>query len=317
MTTESAEFERRIERIHRVLEEQGVVVTWNDRVPDPDNPTQPRQIDISIRRDDALMHVECRLHKNPQDVKWIEELIGRRASLRASAIIAVSASGFTEGAQAKARQFGIILRNFNTLTPEEIRDWGKKRKMTVIFYRFTEAVITVQLPLVLPQPPRMINPEGKPFSWRPLFEQAMEQLEERRTFQFGATAAVPIFFPDIKAQCLFNGMKASRISFSADAQRYTRDVWTISAVGYADPLDANARKALVGAFDMGKTEIVEASDIVSVIIDLSRVKIPKLCLLKAVLLDMGREVQMREMRVIGATDALRSDKLIQFRFTTP
>ena len=73
-------FEQQIERIHSLLEESDASVTWNDRVPDPDNPDQARQIDISIKRDGKVTHVECRIHKTPQDVKWIEELIGRRTS---------------------------------------------------------------------------------------------------------------------------------------------------------------------------------------------------------------------------------------------
>src|ERR1700691_3202238 len=104
--------ERQVERIHQLIEVEGSVVTWNDRVPDPDNPRQSRQIDISIRRDGALTLVECRLHKEPQDVTWIEQLIGRRISLRADAVIAVSASGFTETAEEKAKRHGIILRDF-------------------------------------------------------------------------------------------------------------------------------------------------------------------------------------------------------------
>ena len=72
-------FEQQIERIHALLEESDASVTWNDRVSDPDNPDQARQIDISIERAGKVTHVECRIHKSPQDVKWIEELIGRRA----------------------------------------------------------------------------------------------------------------------------------------------------------------------------------------------------------------------------------------------
>src|ERR1700682_3606049 len=112
--------ERQIYRIHELLERSHDDVTWNDHIPDPDNPIQPRQIDITIRRDGKLTIVECRIHKEPQDVTWIEALIGRRMSLRASAVIAVSASGFTQGAQAKATQFGVILRDFDTLTQEEV-----------------------------------------------------------------------------------------------------------------------------------------------------------------------------------------------------
>ena len=36
------------------------------------------------------------MEKSPQDVTWIEQLMGRRESLRAGSVIAVSASKFTK-----------------------------------------------------------------------------------------------------------------------------------------------------------------------------------------------------------------------------
>ena len=87
--------ERQVERIERLIAQEGSEVTWNDRIPDPDNPRQRRQIDITIRRDGRLTIVECRMEKSPQDVTWIEQLMGRRESLRAGGG-AVSASKFTK-----------------------------------------------------------------------------------------------------------------------------------------------------------------------------------------------------------------------------
>jgi hypothetical protein len=109
-------FERQIERIHQLLEAEGATVTWNDHIPDPENPSQPRQIDVAIRRDGSLTHVECRIHKGAQDVTWIEELMGRRISLNADVVIAVSASGFTKTAREKAKGYGIHLRNLESLS---------------------------------------------------------------------------------------------------------------------------------------------------------------------------------------------------------
>ena len=80
------------------LREFIVYSRWNDRIPDPDNPNQPRQIDITVIWDNELTIIECRIHNRKQDVNWIEELMGRRVSLKADAVIAVSASGFTDGA---------------------------------------------------------------------------------------------------------------------------------------------------------------------------------------------------------------------------
>ncbi len=42
--------ERQICRIHELLERSRDDVTWNDHIPDPDNPTQLRQIDVTVRR---------------------------------------------------------------------------------------------------------------------------------------------------------------------------------------------------------------------------------------------------------------------------
>lgn len=131
-------FEQSITRIHKLLEETNSKVTWNDKIPDPDNPTQNRQIDISIINNDLLTLVECRLHKSKQDVKWIEELIGRRQSLNADSIIAVSSSGFTKGALAKAKKYGIITRDLTELTKEEITRWGKESKLQVNYVKFIE-----------------------------------------------------------------------------------------------------------------------------------------------------------------------------------
>ena len=69
-------------------------VTWNDHIPDPDNPEQLRQIDITIRNDGKLTLIECRLSRRRQNVKWVEELIGRRQSLGAQEMIGVASAGF-------------------------------------------------------------------------------------------------------------------------------------------------------------------------------------------------------------------------------
>jgi hypothetical protein len=114
----------------------GAEVTWDDSLPDPDNPSQPRQIDVTIRRDGFLTLVECRLHKGRQDVKWIEELMGRRISLQAANVIAVSSSGFTEGANKKAAAYGVALRDLRDLTPKEVANWGCTIEMKIYYYEY-------------------------------------------------------------------------------------------------------------------------------------------------------------------------------------
>jgi hypothetical protein len=161
----SKNFERQIERIHRLLKAEGSEVTWNDRIPDPDNPSQARQIDITIRKGGQTTLVECRVHKSRQDVNWIQELIGRRESLRADAVIAVSASGFTAGAIAKAEKFGVILRDLWTLRQMEIASWGTPTKVNLVYYEFDECLVTFTMPAgAIPKRPAFTNGRGRRFN---------------------------------------------------------------------------------------------------------------------------------------------------------
>ena len=141
MTKASEEFEKQVKRINDVLVQDYAEVTWNDKIPDPDNPKQLRQIDITLKKNNEITHIECRDHKIPQGVKWIEELSGRKVSLQAFAMIAVSSSGFTEGAVKKAKKLGIYLCNLKNLTNQEIQSWGKKTKIAFYYYVFSNLEI--------------------------------------------------------------------------------------------------------------------------------------------------------------------------------
>ena len=313
MIEKSTAFERRVERIHRLLEGEDAVVTWNERIPDPDNPSQPRQIDVTIRRPDSFTIVECRLHATPQDVKWIEELIGRRASLRADAVIAVSNSGFTQGAESKAAQFGIILRDFNTLTQEEIRNWGKHRKVRLIFYEFTDNVIIFRLPEP-PIPPIVIaDHRGNRVSWRGLFEHTMRELDKDPWLDLPEASVdgetefdTPIFI---------NGTRVTNATALSKIRRISREVSMSCVVAYADPsADGQAIKAYVGSLDLGSSEIVESADIVTLVVDLSQIAIPANCLFHKIDYDFGRIVEIRGTQLIGLPDAVGFENTVSFRF---
>ena len=142
----SQRFERLIEHLHLLSESEAVDVSWNQHIPDPDNLAQQRQIDILVRRGDHVTHVECRLRKEKQDVGWIEELIGRRASLKADCIIAVSDSGFTEGAMRKADSHGIILRDLQGLSEEEVLKWGERLTLRVKWLHFGSMSLCFSIP---------------------------------------------------------------------------------------------------------------------------------------------------------------------------
>lgn len=132
--SKAKEFEKQIARIYKVLTDDFAEVTWNDKIPDPDNPKQLRQIDITIKRNNEITHIECRSHNVPQNTKWIEELYGRKVSLQATSMIAVSDSCFTKGAIQKAKKLGIFLCKLSKLSEIEIKNWGKKSRIKLYYY---------------------------------------------------------------------------------------------------------------------------------------------------------------------------------------
>jgi len=149
MITESVEFEKHIKKIHDVLVQDYGIVTWNDKILDPDNPKQSRQIDITVCINNRMIHIECRHHKKPQDTKWIEELYGRKISLNADSMIGVSSSGFTEGAIKKANRLGIFVCHLNQINENTLRYINEKTTVTFTYYKFSNLLIGFYLSSIL------------------------------------------------------------------------------------------------------------------------------------------------------------------------
>jgi hypothetical protein len=307
-------FERQVERIHQLLEVEGSTVTWNDHIPDPDNPSQPRQIDISIRRDGSLTLVECRIHKQPQDVTWIEELMGRRTSLNADAVIAVSASGFTTTAREKANRHGIHLRDFATLSREEVQNWGRRRTLTLKFCEFTQVTITIRVNQAPKRgAPQLTDAEGRPVSpvlWRLLFYSIMRDLHQNRW----SGAPVSIELP-ILTKLLVNGATPASVVISAEVRRIISRIRLASVVEYADPV-SSVTYAEVGSYELGASEIIENCDNLAMTIDLSTITIPENCCFETVTVDAGRVVNMRP-HIIGSEQAIYGRIPIQVRYEFP
>jgi hypothetical protein len=80
----SKAFEQQIHRILELLEGSGAEVTWDDHIPDPDNPSRLRQIDITIRRDGKLTLVACLSSPSPPRVTRSRQAIrkGKAGRLR-------------------------------------------------------------------------------------------------------------------------------------------------------------------------------------------------------------------------------------------
>ncbi|MEK7407716.1 MAG: restriction endonuclease [Acidobacteriota bacterium] len=296
----SEKFEQQIRRIHELIEQPESQITWSDRFPDPDNSSQPRQIDVTIRRDGKLTLVECRIHRDRQDVQWVEELIGRRLSLRADAVIAVSASGFTEGAIRKAKSFGIILRDFLTLTEEEISSWGHLARVSLTFYEFTHVGLVFRFDphhltgLTVDQIEEDLR--GSPSKLYGIFELVADTIDTENP-----QGSPCRFTGDIGKEGLHVAARpVARIGFSANVARREREITIPSVVAYDAPGTLGTeRQAFVQRVDLGDFEITSSSNDVLVTLDLSPVKAPPRCKFHSVNIEFDRNVRMRGLEIVG------------------
>jgi len=289
---DSEAFEQQIYRIHELLEDSGAEVKWDDHIPDPDNPSQPRQIDISIRRDGKLTTIECRQHERRQDVQWVEELMGRRASLRADTIIGVSSSGFTTGALNKAGRYGIVLRDLRQLTDLEVKSWGGRVTLTLYFYQYSD--LKVSLCFKRESIPRLDRAAAESElasspAMQSLFHAAAHKLgtfnlmsEEHSglTVDFGLRVQLGGF--------QLSGEPVLEIDFRGSACLISKDAVSPAAFAYEEP-DTMRRDATVEKFCLGETSIVYDGSRLSVFLDISQVEMPPFC-------------QFRFFRIVGAVE---------------
>lgn len=88
---------------------------------------QRREVDVSLRSRvgsvDVLVIIECRDRSKAQGVTWIEQLASKRGDVGADKAVAVSAAGFTPGAQNLARSKQVELRSFEELSADVVFDW--------------------------------------------------------------------------------------------------------------------------------------------------------------------------------------------------
>lgn len=304
MTKISDEFEKQIKKIHDIIEQKDAVVTWDDRIPDPDNPEQPRQIDVTVRKDDKLTIIECRIHKEPQDVTWIEHLMGRRTSLCADAVIGVSASGFTKGAIEKAKNHGIILRDIISLTEEEIDEWGLCTDVTLVFYQYKNTSIRFSFDKTI-SPTRRLSPSDligffakEPLRLNDIFNAVSEQLEKQNKL-----------IPKIHINCtlrydshLLLDQQVKRIFFETHFDIIEMGISTPSVVAYDEPgIDALERNVFVEKVGVGEFEITKSRNSkVAMVIDLYPIETPLNCQYRGIKFDFKKSatVQMRKLEIL-------------------
>lgn len=120
MVRKGKNFELLIEKIE-TLKNIGAEIKSPEFVLDSDTNTR-REVDIGIRFKNSPLFIafECREHKNIQNIQFIEYLIAKKKSINADVLIAVSASSFTKPAKIKAFKNGIIIRNIENISAEDI-----------------------------------------------------------------------------------------------------------------------------------------------------------------------------------------------------
>jgi hypothetical protein len=272
--------ERQVHRIHELIERSHHDVTWNDHIHDPDNPTQQRQIDITIRRDGKLTIIECRLSRSRQNVKWIEGLMGRRQSLGAQTIIAVASAGFTIGARRKAARYGVLLRDLRQLSDEEIAAWGGKVTPIIYYYQYSDLQLGLGFaPQSVPEidPAALRQELGSQGVLQSVFNASSRQLDtlellarnDTRVFRFGVRVR-----PERVELC---GEPLLEIGLEGKACLAARPLNSPRIFGYGEPTQAPAQcEAMVERFNLGETSFVHHGDRIAMEIDLSAVALPPL-----------------------------------------
>lgn len=302
MTKESDGFEQQIARIHELLEDSNTEVTWNDKISDPDNPNRQRQIDFSIRNPSSFIIGECRFRKGLEDVQWIEELMGRKISLRADGVIAVSSSGFTAGAIKKALAHGIVIRNFFEITDKELESWGKKTAVKMIFVRLTDLIFRFPLSSQNKGPYNKFNNEaGQQMPLLGFFQNIIHKLDILKNNPSN-------FALDLKLGNLFvGGEKIRRLHISGRLEKYEESVDVLSVHCYsATKLHSDKETAFVQRLDLASSEIIGHQDDVSIIIDCSNLDLAENTFFYGFSTDFSRVVNMESLELLGIESAFKS-----------
>jgi len=302
MSQISDRFEKQVSRIHELIEQPGSIVTWNDHIPDPDNSSQPRQIDVTIKRDGTLTIIECRIHSTPQDVMWIESLMGRRKSLNADAVIAVSHSGFTKGAILKARKYGVVLRDFKSLTEEEIREWGCKTRLWVSYHNLTSIALfflfgsEAKAHVTADDAIQYLARDWKLAHITELIIGEIDKMRSEESNDKSTRVRVSLF----PKNQVVAGYPIKEAIFEADYRVVKKEAHIPSVVAYDGPeMAALERTVMIEQVDLGDFQITQASNEASVALDFNQIGIPSNSRIRDIIFDFRRPVKVKGIEFLS------------------
>lgn len=135
MSKKGRELELLIEKLEHILSGSDVEIIHDGRLPDR-RTGHLRQIDVLVRAkigvQELIIIIECRNRKCKDDVTWIEQLAGKRDAVLAHKAIAVSSSGFTNGAIEAARYENIDLRTIAEISISDVAEWFATEEIIVV-----------------------------------------------------------------------------------------------------------------------------------------------------------------------------------------
>jgi hypothetical protein len=306
LTLTSDDFERQVARLIQAAEGDGAVVTWDDRLRDPDNPDQARQIGVTVKRPDSLSIIECRLHSRPQDVNWVEELYGRRASLRAQMVMGVSASGFTTGAWKKAAALGVFLRELRELTTEEANSWGRSTRvrLSYIHLRRLELYLVPTSTIHIARPHSrtlLLKSNGEPWPLDDLFRTLANRLAELNTTE--RFARLQVFTRELH----IGSVPVPEVVLNVDWRWVHRDVSVPTVLTFRGPGEpAEPAEAMVEKNHYSRTEIFHVNGTVLPVIDVSLAPPEPRSYLRRADIDLGAPLPVRGIAMIGVGEPLLS-----------
>ena len=284
------DLEELVVRIHDLIEPTGAKVTWNKKVPDPDT-GRLRQIDGLLERDGKNIHIECRDRTPPQDVRWVEELFGRRTSLKADGMIGVSLSGFTKEAKIKARTLGIILRTFSEMTNEEITDWGGAANVIVNYANISKFEIVVLIDSAEMHKISIFPSLSIAGTASSPLAMILDKLLVQHFTSFNPSKNTNVS-SDIQIPGLFvDGAKVLSCNAALTGRSFSETASVIGVWNYHGTEPKSATEAVVSGHSLANAQIIQNDDAATMVLDLSSIKPPKNCYFQTCSVDFGRRVR--------------------------
>jgi hypothetical protein len=109
---------------------------------------EKREVDVCIETQVAnhrvIISLECRDHKRPQSIGWIEEMHAKHSRLPTNVLVLVSSSGFTKNALAAAQSYGIETIVSQDLTDERASEIAE-RAHRLLYTRLDLQVTSVRV----------------------------------------------------------------------------------------------------------------------------------------------------------------------------